>query len=55
MENIVNLLLTLSVLYQWYIHREKMPTEEGTEEVIDGEEYPDGKERKSLVWFDKSS
>ena len=26
-----------------------MPTEEGTEEVIDGEEYPDGKERISLA------
>lgn len=26
-----------------------MPAEEATEEVIDGEEYPDGKEGISLV------
>ena len=26
-----------------------MPAEEATEEVLDGEEYPDGKERMSLV------
>ena len=44
----MNLVLILSVLYQWHIHPDKMPAEEATEEVLDGEEYPDGKEIISL-------
>ena len=45
----MNLVFIFSVLDQRHTNPEKMPAEEATEEVLDGEEYPDGKERISLV------
>ena len=45
----LNLVFISIVLDQWHINPDKMPAEEATEEVLDGEEYPDGKERISLT------
>ena len=42
-------IFTCNVLDLLNIFPDKMPAEEATEEVLDGEEYPDGKERISLV------
>ena len=44
-------IFTCNVLDQVNIFPDKMPGEEAIEEVLDGEEYPDGKHRMSVVSY----